>query len=362
MAHVVLSGLSKTFDKTTVLSSINLEIQSGEFMVLVGPSGCGKSTLLRLLAGLETPTQGMISIDDNVVNTVAPKDRDIAMVFQNYALYPHMSVYDNMAFGLKMRKTPKATIQQQVNATARLLELEALLKRKPKQLSGGQRQRVALGRAIVRQPKVFLMDEPLSNLDARLRQQMRQELAALHQRLKTTTVYVTHDQVEALTLGQRIVVLNEGVIQQVDTPTGIYQRPANQFVAQFMGHMNQLPVQQVDGQARHSALGLVGQVSTNVSELVLGYRAEDLALHRHKPEGPSFQIAVRYERSELLGAEQQAFCRLCQTETHEPLSEELVWMVRCPMEETFTHQEPLWISGSLDSQHCFDLKTTARLS
>jgi multiple sugar transport system ATP-binding protein len=214
---------------------VNLEIADGEFIVLVGPSGCGKSTTLRMVAGLEENTGGEIWIGDRLVNDVGPGDRDIAMVFQNYALYPHMSVYQNMAFGLKMRRTPKAEIDKRVREAAAILSIESLLDRRPRELSGGQRQRVALGRAIVREPKVFLFDEPLSNLDAKLRVQMRAEIARLHLRLKSTIIYVTHDQVEAMTLGDRIVLMDRGVIQQVDTPMAIYERPANQFVASFIG-------------------------------------------------------------------------------------------------------------------------------
>jgi multiple sugar transport system ATP-binding protein len=218
-----------------VVKDISLEIKDGEFLVLVGPSGCGKSTTLRMLAGLEEVTSGSIYIDDKLMNDVSPKDRDIAMVFQNYALYPHMSVYDNMAFGLKLRKVPGDEIKKRVQQTSKLLGIEELLNRKPRELSGGQRQRVAMGRAIVREPKVFLMDEPLSNLDAKLRVQMRAELQKLHHRLGVTTVYVTHDQTEAMTLGHRIALLNNGIIQQLDTPLNLYEKPANMFVAGFIG-------------------------------------------------------------------------------------------------------------------------------
>ncbi|MCE1248561.1 MAG: sn-glycerol-3-phosphate ABC transporter ATP-binding protein UgpC [Firmicutes bacterium] len=218
-----------------VVKGVNMEIKDGEFLVLVGPSGCGKSTSLRMLAGLEEVTNGEIFIDDKMVNDVSPKDRDIAMVFQNYALYPHMNVYENMSFGLKLRKFPKEEIDKRVNDAADFLGIQNLLLRKPKELSGGQRQRVAMGRAIVREPKVFLMDEPLSNLDAKLRVQMRAELQKLHRRLGITTVYVTHDQTEAMTLGHRIALLNQGVIQQLDTPLVLYNKPANKFVAGFIG-------------------------------------------------------------------------------------------------------------------------------
>ncbi|HEX4413755.1 MAG TPA: sn-glycerol-3-phosphate ABC transporter ATP-binding protein UgpC [Lacipirellulaceae bacterium] len=236
MSGVVLKHLDKTYPNGFhAVRDVNLEIGDGEFMVLVGPSGCGKSTTLRMVAGLEETTGGEIWIGDRLVNQVAPGDRDIAMVFQNYALYPHMSVYQNMAFGLKMRRTPKAEIEKRVREAAAILSIEQLLERRPRELSGGQRQRVALGRAIVREPKVFLFDEPLSNLDAKLRVQMRAEIARLHQRLKTTIIYVTHDQVEAMTLGDRIVLMDRGVIQQVDSPMAIYQHPANQFVASFIG-------------------------------------------------------------------------------------------------------------------------------
>jgi len=218
-----------------VIKGANLEIKDGEFMVLVGPSGCGKSTALRMIAGLEEVTSGEILIDEKVVNDVSPKDRDIAMVFQNYALYPHMDVYENMAFGLKLRKFSKEEIQKRVEEAAELLGIKHLLQRKPKELSGGQRQRVAMGRAIVRKPKVYLMDEPLSNLDAKLRVQMRAELQKLHQRLGVTTVYVTHDQTEAMTLGNRIVILKDGIVQQINTPLHLYEFPANKFVAGFIG-------------------------------------------------------------------------------------------------------------------------------
>ncbi|PZN08750.1 MAG: glycerol-3-phosphate ABC transporter ATP-binding protein [Bacillota bacterium] len=235
MARVQLVEVTKRFGSTVAVDRVSLDIADGEFLVLVGPSGCGKSTLLRLIAGLEDVTEGEIYIDDRNVNDVPPKDRDVAMVFQNYALYPHMTVYDNMAFGLRMRKVPRDEIDRRVRQAAETLGLTHLLKRRPAQLSGGQRQRVALGRAIVRDPKVFLMDEPLSNLDAQLRVQMRTELARLHQRLGTTTIYVTHDQVEAMTLGDRIAVLRDGKLQQVATPHEIYARPANVFVASFIG-------------------------------------------------------------------------------------------------------------------------------
>ncbi len=235
MANVTLENVTKRFDDVVAVNSADLKVRDKEFLVLVGPSGCGKSTTLRMVAGLEEITEGTIKIGDEVVNDVPPKDRDIAMVFQNYALYPHMNVYDNMAFGLKLRKFPKDEIRRRVEEAAEILGIENLLERKPKQLSGGQRQRVALGRAIVREPKVFLMDEPLSNLDAKLRVQMRAELSKLHDRLQTTVIYVTHDQTEAMTMGDRIVVLKDGFIQQVDDPLSLYNYPENMFVAGFIG-------------------------------------------------------------------------------------------------------------------------------
>lgn len=248
MSSVVLKNLVKSYDgKKNIIDNINLEIRDKEFVVLVGSSGCGKSTILRLISGLEDITSGEILIDNKLVNNVHPKDRDIAFVFQSYALYPHMSVYDNIAFGLKMRKYNKKTIDEKVRDVAKSLNLEDLLDRKPRQLSGGQRQRVALGRAIVRNPKVFLMDEPLSNLDANLRVQMRSEIKKLHQKLQTTFIYVTHDQTEALTMGDRIVVLDKGKIQQADTPNEIYNNPKNKFVAGFIGQMNFVDVNVENG-------------------------------------------------------------------------------------------------------------------
>ncbi len=235
MAQVLMKELNKEYDEVHAVKDVNLHIRDKEFVVLVGPSGCGKSTTLRMVAGLEEITSGEISIGDRVVNDLPPKDRDIAMVFQNYALYPHMSVYDNMAFGLKMRKFPKPEIEKRVREAAEILGIQELLKRKPRQLSGGQRQRVAVGRAIVRHPQVFLFDEPLSNLDAKLRVQMRVELKRLHDRLETTAIYVTHDQVEAMTLGDRVVVMKDGWIQQVGEPLELYGKPANRFVAGFIG-------------------------------------------------------------------------------------------------------------------------------
>src|SRR6202049_408965 len=243
MAEVALRNIVKTFDRTPAVAGIDLDISDREFVVLVGPSGCGKSTTLRMIAGLEEATSGEILIGGDLVNDVPPKDRDIAMVFQNYALYPHMTVYENMSFGLRLKKFPKPEIKARVENAARILDITELLERKPRQLSGGQRQRVAMGRAIVRDPKVFLFDEPLFNLDAKLRVQMRIEIKRVQQKVRTTTVYVTHDQVEAMTLADRVVVMNDGLIEQVGTPNDLYHNPATRFVAGFIGSpaMNFMP-------------------------------------------------------------------------------------------------------------------------
>jgi len=317
MAEVVLENVFKSYEKTQVIQDISLAVQNQEFVVMVGPSGCGKSTILRMIAGLETISDGTIRIEDRVVNQVPPKDRDIAMVFQNYALYPHMSVYENMAFGLKMRNTPKAEIDAKVKEAARILDLEHLLQRKPKQLSGGQRQRVALGRAIVRNPKVFLMDEPLSNLDAKLRVQMRTEIANLHKRLNATTIYVTHDQVEAMTMGDRIVILNKGKIQQVDTPLRVYHEPANMFVAGFVGQMNFLTGVLEDGGVKlgdGSVLPVPDSVKAKTSALngravVLGFRPEHVLPESAPEHGPVFDVTP--ERVEMLGSEQMIYFPFC---------------------------------------------------
>ncbi len=291
MAQVVLKDLNKMYDDVHAVKDVNLNILDKEFVVLVGPSGCGKSTTLRMIAGLEEITSGDIQIGNRVVNDLPPKDRDIAMVFQNYALYPHMTVYDNMAFGLKMRKFPKAEIQKRVQDAAEILGIQELLKRKPRQLSGGQRQRVAVGRAIVRHPQVFLFDEPLSNLDAKLRVQMRVELKRLHNRLETTAIYVTHDQVEAMTLGDRVVVMKDGWIQQVGEPLELYGRPRNRFVAGFIGSpaMNFIETTVADGAGALwvECAGLRLRVPAERSArlagkrrqaVVLGIRPEDLHL------------------------------------------------------------------------------------
>lgn len=263
MAGVVLKNISKNFGTKEILKDINLEINDGEFVVLVGASGCGKSTLLRMIAGLEQQTTGDIIIDDKIVNLTPPKDRDIAMVFQNYALYPHLNVKENISLGLKVRKIAKCEIERRVKRAAEILKLEDYLFSKPKELSGGQRQRVALARAIVREPKIFLMDEPLSNLDAKLRSEMRAEIKKLHQKIKTTFIYVTHDQTEALTMGDRIVVLNQGKIQQQDTPQNIFNYPKNVFVATFMGTN---PMNIIEGEIKNGFLTF-GQVTIGLNSL-----------------------------------------------------------------------------------------------
>jgi multiple sugar transport system ATP-binding protein len=310
-----MRSLNKKYDEVHAVIDVNLDIRDKEFVVLVGPSGCGKTTTLRMVAGLESITSGNISIDEKVVNDLPPMDRDIAMVFQNYALYPHMSVYDNMAFGLKMRKFEKSEIAKRVQDAAEILGIEMLLKRKPRQLSGGQRQRVALGRAIVRHPQVFLFDEPLSNLDAKLRVQMRVELKKLHERLGTTAIYVTHDQVEAMTLGDRVVVMRDGRVQQVGDPMELYNEPANRFVAGFIGSpaMNFAPVQLAaeNGAVWAESEGIRIKVPAPMVERVrpyagkpvtLGIRPEDLHIARDgDPADLSINAAV--EVVERLGSE-----------------------------------------------------------
>jgi multiple sugar transport system ATP-binding protein len=317
MAQVVLDHVTKKFGSVTAVNDLTLHVQDKEFLVLVGPSGCGKTTALRMVAGLEEVTSGRIYIGDRLVNDVSPKDRDIAMVFQSYALYPHMNVYDNLAFGLKMRKFPKAEIDRRVKEAAAILGIEMLLDRKPKQLSGGQRQRVALGRAIVREPKVFLMDEPLSNLDAKLRVQTRAELIKLHQRLQTTVIYVTHDQVEAMTMGTRIAVMRDGVLQQLDTPQRLYERPVNTFVAGFIGSpaMNFFEVAVLGSDGTMELVGdgfrvrLSGKLATAVApqrgkKVLLGIRPEHLGEISQGETETRGEIAATVEVVEMMGSEQ----------------------------------------------------------
>jgi multiple sugar transport system ATP-binding protein len=314
MATVTFDHLIKRFSTDVIaVNDLNLEVGDGEFLVLVGPSGCGKTTALRCVAGLETIDGGRVLIGDRVVNEVAPKDRDIAMVFQSYALYPHMSVYDNLAFGLKLRKMPKSEIETRVQQAAGILGLERFLDRKPKALSGGQRQRVALGRAIVREPKVFLMDEPLSNLDAKLRVQTRAEILRLHQRLGTTIIYVTHDQVEAMTMGDRIAVMRDGVLLQTGTPQELYLRPANLFVAGFIGSpaMNfaTARVQAGDLMLGSAKLGLSGAHAQAAagrsagSELLIGFRPEHLEFANGATSG-MIRLSAKVDVVEFLGHEE----------------------------------------------------------
>ena len=293
MASVTLDKINKVFGSTHIIKDVDLDIGNGEFVVFVGPSGCGKSTLLRLIAGLESISDGQLYIGDSVVNELPPRERGVGMVFQSYALYPHMTVYENMAFGLKLAKTAKQTVHERVMATARILQLEELLERKPKALSGGQRQRVAMGRAMAREPRILLFDEPLSNLDASLRVQMRNEIARLHQRLESTMIYVTHDQVEAMTLADKIVVLNGGRIEQVGSPHELYQRPATKFVAGFIGSptMNFLPAELVSGSADGCRV-----LTAGIDELALPQDASSYDI------GTALTLGVRPEHLRLAEA------------------------------------------------------------
>lgn len=351
MAEVILKNIKKTYDKNVVIDGINLEIKDKEFLVLVGASGCGKSTILRMIAGLEDITDGEIYIGDRKVNKIAPKDRDIAFVFQSYALYPHMTVYENIAFGLKMRKMDEALIDKKVNEAAKILNLTELLERRPRQLSGGQRQRVALGRAIVREPKVFLMDEPLSNLDAKLRVQMRSEIKKLHEKLQTTFIYVTHDQTEALTMGDRIVVLDKGVIQQVGTPDNIYQNPQNVFVAGFVGSPQ---MNFIDGQVFNDTLVIEGipiklaqeQMTAieNRNNVILGIRPENMT----SADG-DVKLAVKVDITEMLGSEKIVYFYIGNT--------------RCSIKlpPNFAVDEDLVLKINKDNIFFFDKETGERI-
>jgi multiple sugar transport system ATP-binding protein len=317
MARIRLNSLTKKYGETLAVDNVNLDIADSEFLVLVGPSGCGKTTTLRMLAGLEDISSGQIYIGDRLVNDVEPKDRDIAMVFQNYALYPHMNVYDNMAFGLRMRKIGEDEIVRRIGDAAALLGLDRLLKRRPRELSGGQRQRVALGRAIVREATVFLMDEPLSNLDAQLRVQTRTEILRLHNRLQNTVVYVTHDQVEAMTMGDRIAVMKDGIVQQVASPREIYDRPVNRFVAGFIGSppMNFIDAElQVQGNIAHLrapafTLSVNGAMAARLQEsrtreITIGVRPEDISVAAAAAPEANNSITARVDVVETLGSEQ----------------------------------------------------------
>jgi multiple sugar transport system ATP-binding protein len=321
MAQIVLKELRKTYDNTEAVRGIHLDIAHNEFVVLVGPSGCGKTTTLRMIAGLEEITGGEIFIGERLINDVAPKDRDIAMVFQNYALYPHMTVFQNMSFGLRLRKIPKEEILRRVNQAAEILNIGELLERRPKQLSGGQRQRVAMGRAIVRNPQAFLFDEPLSNLDAKLRVQMRTEIKKIHQRVQTTVVYVTHDQVEAMTLADRIVVMNAGIIEQVGTPQEMYENPTTRFVAGFIGSpaMNFIPCKVVQNGAGVK-IQLSEQLALEIPEdrqkrykpftdkdMLFGIRPEHLTEKRHHTSNAQRDFTSKVEVLEPMGVDTMVF-------------------------------------------------------
>jgi multiple sugar transport system ATP-binding protein len=361
MASVTFDHVFKRFGEVTAVNDLNIEIEDKEFLVLVGPSGCGKTTALRCLAGLEDITEGEIRIADQVVNDVAPKDRDIAMVFQSYALYPHMSVYDNMAFGLKLRKYPKDEIKRRVDEAAGILGIEALLDRKPRQLSGGQRQRVALGRAIVREPKVFLLDEPLSNLDAKLRVQTRTEITKLHQKLQTTFIYVTHDQVEAMTMASRIAVMNYGVLQQIDTPQTLYDHPNNLFVAGFIGSpaMNFF-----DAKLKKDGNNMYVETETfsvkipdsktdtfkphDGKSVIFGLRPEDI--HDPKYEAPGIigeQIEGSVEVTELMGNEIFVFLKSGETD----------YVARIDPRTSFHMGDKVKVTFNMGNMHIFDKET-----
>jgi multiple sugar transport system ATP-binding protein len=363
MAKVSFDRVAKRFGNVAVIEDLNLDIPDQEFMVLVGPSGCGKSTALRMIAGLEDVTDGQIRIGDRVVNDLPPKSRDIAMVFQNYALYPHMTIRENLEFGLKVRKTPPAEVSRLVEEAAQILEISNLLDRKPKQLSGGQRQRVALGRAIVRKPAVFLFDEPLSNLDAKLRVLMRAEIKKLQQRLKTTTVYVTHDQIEAMTMGQRIAVMKDGKIQQVGTPLEIYGRPENLFVANFIGTppMNFLPATVADGGKTLTGLRFSLPVQSSLRSLTAGGDGRKVVIGIRPENVLDPSAPARGETSRLSGT----------VEVVEPLGDEAIVHVRIGDDLLVYRVEPhampqmgdrVEVVIELDRLHLFDAASERRLA
>jgi len=361
MARVKLNDVVKLYGKDLVVHGVSLDIPHNEFLVLVGPSGCGKSTTLRMIAGLETVDGGTVEIGDRVVNDVAPKDRDIAMVFQNYALYPHMTVYENMAFGLKLRGFAKTEIDQRVREAADILGIGELLQRRPKQLSGGQRQRVAMGRAIVRKPQVFLFDEPLSNLDAKLRVQMRTEIKKLHQKVGTTAIYVTHDQVEAMTLADRIVVLNKGVIEQIGTPLDLYENPANRFVASFIGSpaMNLIAgrvVAKGDGLAFQIAgqamLGLPAERKDRYGkykdrDALLGIRPEHIFEGRTKSGTVDAEIEAPVTVTEPMGSETMVFFDVNGTEI----------TARLDAHTACKPKQPHWFTFDINKVHLIDPTT-----
>ena len=353
MGNIAISNVTKKFDSTEVIHGINLKINDGEFVVLVGPSGCGKTTLLRMIAGLESITGGNISIDDKIINNIKPKERDCAMVFQNYALYPHMKVAANMGFSLKIKKASKEEIDKKVKDVAKILEIEDYLERYPRQLSGGQRQRVAMGRAIVRNPRVFLFDEPLSNLDAKLRVQMRTQIKLLHARLKTTLVYVTHDQVEAMTMADKIVVMNEGLVEQTGAPLELYDKPVNIFVAGFIGSpsMNLL---NASINSNSINLGSAGSIpitrkttSENNLDITLGIRPSHMDISKNG-EGLKFQIDV----IEPTGADSLVYGRINDTECCVQTSERL----------NLKSGEIIHILPNEDNLHFFDNQSNERIN
>ncbi len=369
MANINISHLKKVYPgaETPTITDCNLEIDDKEFIVLVGPSGCGKSTLLRMIAGLEEITDGELKIDDNLMNELSPKDRDIAMVFQNYALYPHMTVFENMAFGLKLRKTPKAEIKEKVENAAKILDITHLLVRRPKDMSGGQRQRVAIGRAIVRDPKVFLFDEPLSNLDAALRVQMRAEIKKLHKQLQATIVYVTHDQIEAMTMGDRIVVLKDGNVMQFDTPMNLFNNPANKFVAGFIGSPS---MNFIDGKIiiENEATFKSGDLKFTIpddmepsmrqfegKEVIFGFRPEyiyDKNIEKHKRLSQSMEVVV--ESVEPIGSESFVYFRF-------KGNQEGVYCFRSNSTHQYKMNEEIEIGVDVDRLRFFDKQSEQRL-
>lgn len=361
MASVTYDHITKRFGEVTAINDLNIAVEDKEFLVLVGPSGCGKTTALRCLAGLEDVTEGNIMIGDQVVNDVAPKDRDIAMVFQSYALYPHMSVYDNMAFGLKLRKMRKDDIKKRVQDAAELLGIQELLNRKPRQLSGGQRQRVAVGRAIVRNPKVFLFDEPLSNLDAKLRVETRANISKLHQQLQTTFIYVTHDQTEAMTMASRIAVMNKGVLQQIDSPQNLYDRPDNLFVAGFIGTpaMNffNAKLKRDNGKLLVDATSFTVQVPEDKvatfepeigRDVIFGIRPEDIHNPQFAPPGIHAQpVEAVVDITELMGNEIFVYLK----------SGENNYIARVDPRTRFQVNDKVQIVFNMDNMHIFDQET-----
>jgi multiple sugar transport system ATP-binding protein len=358
LAKVTIKGLTKRFGKVEALKDVSLEANDKEFLVLLGPSGCGKTTLLRCLAGLETPDEGQIFIDDKLVNNLPPKKRDVAMVFQSYALYPQMTVYDNISFPLRIRETPRAEIERSVKETAEMLRITDLLDRKPKQLSGGQAQRVALGRAVVRKPKVFLMDEPLSNLDAKLRVYMRAELKELQKELEITTIYVTHDQVEAMTMADRVALLNQGLLQQVDTPQDLYAHPTNTFVAGFVGNP---PMNLADCRLLKEADSLF--LTVGKSKIRLSERWKKALANRKS--GDELVLGVRPEDMEV-STEQEENAISGEMLAVEPLGSEIIVNAKVDDSIFRTRQRPefkvgtglIWMSFGADKIHLFDKETS----